>query len=152
MQHDSPDEAPPLLIGWKEWAALPEWGLRRIKVKIDTGARTSALDVSAYELMEVPDVGLVARLHLNLSRKRPGREKVVHTPVLGMVSVRNTSGASERRPLIETRVRLGPMEKRIRLTLANRAGMIHRMILGREALAGEFLVDVSRKYLLKDKG
>jgi hypothetical protein len=139
----------PLLIGWKEWAALPDWGVRRMKVKIDTGARTSALDVSSYELLEVPGVGLVARLWLELDRKRPGTKKIVHTPVLRLVSVRNTSGHSEQRPLVETRVRIGSKEKRIRLTVANRAGMLHRMILGREALAGDFVVDVSRKFMLK---
>jgi hypothetical protein len=46
-------------------------------------------------------------------------------------------------------VSIGPKVKRIRLTVANRAGMLHRMILGRLALAGDFVVDVSRKYLLK---
>jgi hypothetical protein len=139
----------PLLIGWKEWAALPDWGVAKIKVKIDTGARTSALDVSGYELLEVPGVGLVARLRLSLDRKRPRGETVVHAAVLKLVSVRNTSGVSERRPLVETRVKIGPKVKRIRLTVANRAGMLHRMILGREALAGDFVVDASRKYLLK---
>ena len=44
----------PLLIGWREYVGFPEWDVRRIKVKIDTGARTSALDVAEYHLREVP--------------------------------------------------------------------------------------------------
>ena len=59
-----------------------------------------------------------------------------------------TSGVCERRPVVETLLRLGPVEKRIRVTLTNRAPLRHRMILGREALNGTFVVDVSRKYLL----
>ncbi len=142
-------EAGPLVIGWKEWAALPEWGVRKIKVKVDTGARTSALDVVGYELRPAPGGGQVARLRLVLNRRRSGREVVAEAPVVGVVSVRNTSGVSEQRPVVEATVRLGPRLKRIRLTLADRAGMLHRMILGRAALAGDFVVDVSRKFVLR---
>jgi hypothetical protein len=145
-----PPERPPevFLIGRKEYLDFPEWGLRRIKVKVDTGARTSALDAAGYDLCET-DAGLVARLRLCLSRRRPGRLMVVQTPVLRMTVVANSNGMRELRPVVEALVRLGPVRKRILLTVTNRAGMRFPMILGREALAGTFLVDVSQKYLLR---
>jgi hypothetical protein len=133
-------------VGWKEYVDFVEWGVRRVKAKIDTGARTSALDVSSYELCE-EGAGLVAVLRLALSHKHPERLTVVRVPVLGMVVISNSCGIREQRPLIETTIRLGRVEKRIRLTVTNRAGMRFRMILGRTALEGDFLVDVSRKYL-----
>jgi hypothetical protein len=139
----------PLLIGWKEYVELPDWGIRRLKVKIDTGARTSVLDVAGYDLEEVPGQGLVARLQLRLSRKHPERLTVVQAPVLRMIEVRNSGGVAEQRPLVETRVRLGPVSKPVRVTITNRAGMLFRMLLGRKALAGDFLVDVSKKYLIR---
>jgi hypothetical protein len=138
----------PLLIGWKEYVAFPDWGIARVKVKIDTGARTSALDVARYELSEAAD-GLRATLHLALDRRHPERRVVVHVPVLRLVVVRNSGGLPEQRPLIETRLRLGPVLKRVRLTVAHRTGMRFRMILGRKALEGDFVVDVSRKYVLR---
>ena len=52
---------------------------------------------------------------------------------------------------METQVRLGPLTKVIRLTVTNRAQMRFPIILGRQALAGDFIVDVSRKYLLRKK-
>ncbi|HZU35519.1 MAG TPA: RimK/LysX family protein, partial [Gemmataceae bacterium] len=70
-------------------------------------------------------------------------------PVARMVVVCNSGGMREQRPLIEAEVQLGPVVKRIGLTVTNRAGMLFRMILGRQALAGDFVVDVSQKYLLK---
>jgi hypothetical protein len=137
----------PLRIGWKERLDFPEWGLRRVRVKVDTGARTSALDAVGYDLVE-GEGGLVARLRLALRRGRRGRLREVETPVVCMTAVRNTIGIREHRPVVEALVRLGPVERRIRLTVASRAGMCYPMILGREALAGAFVVDVSRKYLL----
>jgi hypothetical protein len=138
-------------IGWKEYLEFIEWNLRRIRVKIDTGARTSALDVVRYELIETAGNGLMATLLLALDRKHPGRFTRIQTPVVRTVIVRNTCGTCEERPVVETAVRLGPVHKRIQLTITNRSSMRYRMILGREALAGDFLVDVSKKDLLKPR-
>jgi hypothetical protein len=148
------DTAPECLwtVGWKEFVDFTDWGVRRVKVKIDTGARTSALDVAGYDLREEDGRGLVAHLRLALNRRHPEREIVVVTPVLGLVVVSNTGGLREERPLIETTVRLGPVVKRVCLTVTSRAGMLFPVILGRTALAGDFLVDVSRKYLLRGRG
>jgi len=150
-----PSEAPashataaPVVIGWVEAAALPEWKVRRIRAKMDTGARTSALDVPHYHLVDT-DQGTFVELHLALSRHQRTRVKSVRTPLLRMVMVQTSCGTRERRPVVETVLRLGPVEKRIRLTITNRAGMRYRLILGRTALDGDFIVDVSRKNLMK---
>jgi hypothetical protein len=139
---------PPLLIGWKEVVAFPEWGLRRLRVKVDTGAYSSALDVEGYDLEERGGAA-VARVRLVLNRKKPGRVRVVEAPVLGFTRVVCSNGVCEQRPVVAALVRLGALEKRVRLTLTrHRASLRHRMLLGREALNGTFVVDPSRKYLL----
>jgi hypothetical protein len=135
------------VVGWKEYVDFPEWNLHHVKVKIDTGARTSALDVVSYELREVAGRGWVAELRLALDRRHPQRLTRVQAPVLQTIVVTNSSGIHEPRPLLETEVRLGPVRKRVRLTITNRSGMRFPMILGRKALEGDFIVDVSRKYL-----
>jgi hypothetical protein len=142
--------APPLVIGWKEYVSFPEWGVRRVKAKVDTGARTSVLDVAGYDLFETP-AGLVAELRLRLCRRDPERVAVVRAPVLRMVVVRNSGGVPERRPLVEAAVKVGPVTRRIPLTVTCRRGMCFRMLLGRKALEGAFVVDVSRKYLLRGR-
>src|SRR5262245_44738738 len=124
----------PLLIGWKEYVALPDWGVRRVQAKIDTGARTCALDGSSSDLRGAEGQALVAELRLSRDDRHAERLTKVRAPVLGMVVVSNSSGMREQRPLMETTLRLGPVTKRIRLTITNRAGMRFRMILGRKAL------------------
>ena len=52
---------PPITAGWKEYADFPDWDLRRVKVKLDTGARTAAVGVLRYELISGPEAGEVAR-------------------------------------------------------------------------------------------
>jgi hypothetical protein len=142
-----PPAGPPWVIGWKEYVDLPDWSVWRVRTKIDTGARTSALDVASYDLAEIPGEGLVATLRLALHRKRHGKLHEIQVPVLKIVTVINSSGMREQRPLVETTAWLGPCRKRIQLTITNRAGMRFRMILGRQALAHDFVIDVGKKYL-----
>ena len=74
--------SPPLRIGWKEYLDFPEWGLLGVKVKIDTGARTSAVGALRYELRS-GETGMVARIEL-----APGQRTGLHfhpCPVVGCV-------------------------------------------------------------------
>jgi hypothetical protein len=143
----SSDAEPPGLvtIGWKELVAFPEWGVS-LHAKIDTGACSSALDVAEYELNDTA-AGPTARLHLSLDRETP-RVQVVTAPVVRHTLVRNTGGVTERRLVVEALMRLGPIENRIHLTVARRSAMRFRMLLGRSALAGSFVVDAGREYVL----
>jgi hypothetical protein len=142
----------PLLIGWKEYADLPDLGVRRVKVKVDSGARTSTLHIRACRILEVlPDGTEQVELTLNPWRRSPERTVTVEARVLRYIQVTDSGGHRELRPVIETELALGPVRKRILVTLTDRSGMLFRMILGRKALEGDFHIDVSRKYLLRRK-
>jgi hypothetical protein len=149
MTHREGGDTAPVTVGWKEYVGLPDLGVRRVKAKIDTGARTSVLDAARCELRLAEGGVLIAVLSLVPSSRHPERLVTVETPVLRMLQVRNSGGVWEERPLIETTLRLGPVTKRILLTVTRRAPMCFRMLLGRKALEGDFVVDVSRKYLHK---
>ncbi len=146
-----PEPSQQLILGWKERIDFPDWNLRRVKVKIDTGARTSAIGAVYYEMRDLPGDGRVVDLVLAPDRKTPDRQVRLRAAVLGTVVVCNSAGQRELRPIVETRIRLGPVTKIIRLTVTNRAQMRFPIILGRRALAGDCVVDVSRKYLLRKK-
>jgi hypothetical protein len=127
----------PVIIGWREWVSLPEWNLE-LKAKADTGARSSAIDCSSIE--ELP--GDLVRFTVRLSRKT-SRDLTLEAPIAMRKRVRSTTGPGRDRLFVETTLILGGREKRILVNLTCRKQMIHRMLLGREALAGDFLVDSS---------
>jgi hypothetical protein len=138
--------------GWKEYADFPDWGLRRVKVKLDTGARTAAIGATDCAVFARPGGGYEATLTLALYRRKPDKVVAMTLRVVEFVFVRNTSGRPEERPVVETMLRLGPITKRIRATVADRSAMLVPVILGRSALSPEFVVDPSRKYVLRNTG
>lgn len=139
----------PLLIGWKEYADFPDWGLDHVKVKADTGARTSALGVEDYRLVPDPTgPGEWIELRLRPYRVRPIHFVELRLPVVRHKRVRNSGGYSEVRPVVETVLHLGPLRKTIALTVTRRARMLVPVLLGRAALAKDCLVDPGRKFLV----
>ncbi len=137
----------PLAIGWKEWIGFPQWGIRKVKAKIDTGAKTSVLNGTVESIQDQPDGTKIAILQLALSRRYPERLVRIEADILRSVQVRNTGGENVTRLVLQTMVRIGPIEKIIEFTVADRTRMLTPIILGRRALQNQFLVDASRKYL-----
>ena len=137
----------PVLIGWTEFVDLPEWGVRNLRAKVDTGARTSALHVENIE--ELPR-GFV-RFDVVLHREKRDRRIHVKAKVTRRGRVRSSTGHQTERLFVETTLSLGPITKRIEVSLVDREKMIHRMLLGREALKGPILIDVDRRMVLKKK-
>lgn len=138
------------LVGWKEYLDLPELGVFRLKAKVDTGARTSTLHVDHLEVLDVfPDGSEWVEISLRPDRRRPEHQVTTRVKVLRRLRVTDSGGHPEVRPVIETEMVLGPVRKRILLTLADRSGMLFRMILGRKALEDDFHVDVASKYRLR---
>lgn len=130
-----------ILIGWNELVDLPDWRVRRLRAKIDTGARSSALHVT--NLAPLPD-GRV-QFDIVLDRKRAHRRTRVVAEVSRVARVRSSNGRFTRRYFVRTRLLLGDVEKTIELSLVDREKMLFRMLLGRTALAGDFLIDAGRR-------
>jgi len=137
-------------VGWVEHVGLPGLEIKRLKAKIDTGARTSALHVMRMRTIDTTG-GPHRRPILEITVPGGGRGRrphVVRAAVRDFVVVRDTSGRTERRPVIETALKLGPIKRRIAVTLTNRGDMLFPMLVGRTALGPGVVVDPSRRYLL----
>lgn len=138
MSKYNPRELP--IIGWREWIALPDLGVNRIKAKIDTGARSSSLhafDVKTFER----DGQSFVRFKVHPIQRSSKETVEVEVPVLEFRKVRSSTGHAHRRPVIVTTVEALGQAWPIEITLANRDAMGFRMLLGREAVRGRMLVD-----------
>lgn len=134
------------LIGWREWVGLPDLGIDKIKAKVDTGARTSAIHAFDIEDFE-RDGKRWVRFALHPVQRRRKPEIWCEAPVKDLRAIKNTGGQAEDRYVIETRVRVGSQVWKTDLSLANRDQMGFRMLLGRTAVRGHMIIDPGRSYL-----
>ncbi len=139
-----------IIIGWREPVALPEWGISQIKTKMDTGARTSAIHVD--NIQELPGNRVRFDVIVAPATSRSKAYAVpVETHVVRVSKVRPSSGEQQARLVVSTIVQLGPVRQRIELSLVSRHNMLCRMLLGRSALKGHFLIDAAHPQLLNVK-
>lgn len=136
-------KADKVVLGWREWASLPELGIERIQVKMDTGARTSALHVDAFKLLN----GQRGRARIWIPAGHGQGTVEAEVDVAGYSVVKTSTGDREKRPRVVTEIRIGDLRRRIEVTLSRREGMVHRMIVGRRALKGRAVVDPGKTFL-----
>ena len=134
------------IAGWREWLGLPDLGIDKIKAKLDTGARTSALHavyIKPFERDGVEWVRFVVH-----PRQRSIKSSVeVESPILDWRRITSSNGERQDRPTITTDVHWFGLSWPIELTLTNRNNMGFRMLLGREALRQRITIDPGRSYL-----
>jgi hypothetical protein len=135
------------ILGWREWLALPELGLPYIKAKIDTGARTSALHAFSVEAFMADGVRRV-RFGIHPLQKRTDVERFCEAEVADERWVTDSGGHKEKRLVIVTPVKMGDRLWPIEMTLTNRDTMGFRMLLGRTAMQGRFLVNPEISFVL----
>ena len=133
-----------IAVGWREWVALPELGLPKLRAKVDTGARSSSLHVERqWRFVDggAPWVGfaLVPRLHAG--------EVEAAAAIVDERVVTDSGGHLALRVFVRTKLRLAGIQREIEMNLADGCGMRFTLLLGRTALAGAFVVEPGGSYL-----
>lgn len=137
------------IAGWREYVALPQLGINRIKAKMDTGARTSslhALHITPYTYNGEQRVTffLFPDQHDDTTRIE------CNAAVVEQRSIRNSGGEEEIRYVIMTELQLGEHVFPTEVTLADRTNMGFRMLIGRTAMTN-LLVDPKQSFQLSLK-
>ncbi len=132
------------IIGWREIVALPELGLSAVPAKIDTGARTSSLHAIVLEHFERD-----GEEYVRFAVDFPGPHvrqvcEAVHVDHRGITS---SNGETQSRLIVKTPIRIGTLEFRAEISLADRSDMQFPLLIGRTALRRRFLVDTGSSWL-----
>ena len=137
--------APRVVLGWREWLALPALGIVAIRAKVDTGARSSSLHVDAqWRFSEggAPWVGF--RIHTG-ARGAPAIES--QAPVHDEREVTDSGGNRSLRLFLRTPLQVAGVTREVEVNLTDRRGMLFPMLLGRTSLARAFVIDPARSFL-----
>jgi len=140
----------PLILGWREWVALPQLGLPALKAKIDTGAKTSALHAFSIETFGPAEAPRV-RFGVHPVDYDSNVEVWCTAKVVDRRHVRSSNGQAEQRYIISTPIQVGGREWPIEISLSNRHTMAHRMLLGRTALDAQSVTIHPWSEYLQDK-
>ena len=141
------------ILGWREYIEIPELGIigpNRIKAKIDSGARSCALHAINIRYFQKEGASWIAfDVH---PRQRDNKSLVsCQAPLLEVRSVKDSGGKRTLRPVILTKVKLGDSVVPIELTLIARDSMGFRMLIGRQAIRGRYLIDPGSSFILSQK-
>jgi len=135
------------VAGWREWVGLPSLGVEKIKAKLDTGARTSALHAFDMRTFWRGDE-LWVRFRVHPFQRDDGSAISCRAAVEGIRAVTNPGGRRQKRIVIRTDVSLGGESWPIDLSLTERDEMGFRLLIGRTAMHGNLTIDPDRSYRL----
>ena len=127
---------------WRETVIFPDWKGIRLRAKLDTGARSSAIHAEEYEVIRHPSTAQrPVNEELRMKIKVGTKHFWVTAPILEYRNVKNSGGKIEERPFIETTLEMMGRHLPVVMSVTNRDKMRFPVLLGRTFLSGRFLVD-----------
>ncbi len=135
-----------LIVGKLESIALPNFAINELNVRVDTGAKTSSLhadNIKKYLNKGKPSV----KFDIHPDIHNVSHLVSCNAPIYDIRTIKSSNGGSEERYVIKTPITLGEQTWPIEITLTDRSDMSYLMLLGREALGDNFLVDPSQVFL-----
>ncbi len=136
------------IIGRVEKIDLPHLSLYNLDAKIDTGAYTSSLH--CHEIEQFVKEGQNWVKFYVLDPDHPEYDETRHECAIHKLKkVKSSNGQIEERVIIKQKTQFKKYKRTIELSLTNRSEMKYPVLIGRKFLTGNFIVDVSKKYLLK---
>ena len=135
---DASAASPKIIVGATEVIFIEEANLN-FKARVDTGAKTSSIHAERIKVSSFGDAeGKPISFYLVTKQ---GQSVKIETHVTSVVKVK-TSAQSEHRYVVPLIMKWKDSQKTVLVTLNDRKNMNYRLLLGRNWLHGEFIVDV----------
>jgi hypothetical protein len=132
------------IIGQTEMIVVVEMGLA-FKARIDTGAKHTSIhatDINVESRSEVMAENIGKEITFKtINEKNESRE--IKTTIKEVASVKNSQGR-EFRYVIEMELAWKGVSKKVKVNLRNREKMTYKLLIGRNWLENDFIVDVGR--------
>ncbi len=133
-----------MLIGRREWLALPDLGIDMLTAKVDTGAYTSSLNAVDAQIYDNEGERWVSFKTVS----HHGQVIACEAPLVSRKKIKSSTGIGKNRLVIKTAVTLpGGFRWEVLFSLADRSVMKCPLLLGRRALSGYFVVDTQSTHL-----
>jgi hypothetical protein len=125
---------------------LPELNLKSVRAKIDTGARTSSLH--CMSIVPTKD-GYVKFIFLDENNNK-FTGKYITKKVSRISNVKSSNGTIQKRYFVQTPIVIYNKTYTMELSLSHRGSMKFPLLIGRELIKKDFIVDVTKKNLSFD--
>ena len=128
------------LAGWVESVRLGASDLE-VPAKLDTGA-----DVSSLSIVRLKEFRKSGKRWVRFAVRDPhaNRRVVFERKLVRRARIKRHSGTSDLRPVVDMKLCLGPLVKEAEVNLVDRSEFDYPMLIGRNFLEGELVVDVSQ--------
>lgn len=136
-----------IIIGRRDWADFPTFGLTRVPVKVDTGAYTSSIHCDEIQMLEKDGKRTLAVRFFDQADKKA---EIYYFDKFKEKVVRSSSGEGESRYIIEGEIELFGRMYKTQFSLTKRMRMKFPVLLGRKLLNKNFVVDSGKVYLSKN--
>lgn len=138
------------IIGRREIANLPEFGLDHVDVKVDSGAYTSSIHVSHCKEVETANGKQLEVIFLD--DKHASFDNVKHYfSTFRIKKVKSSTGQEQMRYFIKCTIEILGRKIKTEFSLTERKGMKYPILLGRKLLNNRFLIDTSLVNVSKQK-
>ena len=129
-------------LGWREWVFLPSYNDFKLKAKIDTGARTSAIHATNIQIYRKNGSEMV-RFQIYQSQSFLD----IDTRLISYKKIKSSFGQTETRPTVYMKIQIGAEIWSTEITLAQRAKLTYPMLIGRNTLNKGHIIHSHRSYL-----